>query len=497
MTVKQVIGARYVPLFSEPIDWDNTKTYEPLTIVYYGGNSYTSKQAVPKGIDITNTDYWALTGNYNAQIEQYRKEVQAYDSRITANTNTNATQDAQLAGTSDSGLKTLIEENAVYKPYNEESTDVGNSENRKFYTHDSLVHTNKTYGNYNNAVTSYFGANVNNNLAPVLGTNTQGIFSYENIDSVCLVAENDGLNIQWLANPNTYTINNKTISFNDATIKPGIGSYIALIDSNSFNIKVSDIKILAKIIAINDNVYTVDGWFNSSGTTTPSTSYYVLVNPLTKIWATNFNFSNPNNKTLSGTGCEVGIFNENSNFNEDIGGVDVYNARESAEYAFRAHSRLNTIDKGLDTTNCNKVINAYGTPGTFTELIHSTRTDKPIPYIKSYDGSDSYRGLIKYEDPDNDNWLSFIKLSTATSYDLSDLHDGQELYIAAGANTIQLNCGRLETICYTYNNETKVASSNMKFDRPSWGYMIFHIFGMESRAYIESVTNGTFKSVDS
>ena len=85
MTVKQVIGARYVPLFSEPIDWDNTKTYEPLTIVYYGGNSYTSKQAVPKGIDITNTDYWALTGNYNAQIEQYRKEVQVYDGRITAN----------------------------------------------------------------------------------------------------------------------------------------------------------------------------------------------------------------------------------------------------------------------------------------------------------------------------------------------------------------------------------------------------------------------------
>ena len=86
MTVKQVIGARYVPLFSEPIDWDNTKTYEPLTIVYYGGNSYTSKQAVPKGIDITNTDYWALTGNYNAQIEQYRNEVNAFDGRIDSNT---------------------------------------------------------------------------------------------------------------------------------------------------------------------------------------------------------------------------------------------------------------------------------------------------------------------------------------------------------------------------------------------------------------------------
>lgn len=85
MTVTQYVGARYVPLFAEPLEWDNTKTYEPLTIVYNNGNSYTSKQYVPVGIEITNTHYWALTGNYNAQIEQYRDEVQRYDARITAN----------------------------------------------------------------------------------------------------------------------------------------------------------------------------------------------------------------------------------------------------------------------------------------------------------------------------------------------------------------------------------------------------------------------------
>ena len=85
MAVTQYIGARYVPLFADPIDWDNTKHYEPLTIVYHQGNSFTSKQFVPTGIDITNTDYWALTGNYNAQVEQYRREVQAFDGRITAN----------------------------------------------------------------------------------------------------------------------------------------------------------------------------------------------------------------------------------------------------------------------------------------------------------------------------------------------------------------------------------------------------------------------------
>lgn len=113
MSVTQYIGARYVPLFADPLTWDITKAYEALTIVYYQGNSFTSRQAVPAGIDITNTDYWALTGNYNAQIEQYRAEVQTYDNRITANTTSNTAQDAQLAGTTSSGLKTLIDTNTA------------------------------------------------------------------------------------------------------------------------------------------------------------------------------------------------------------------------------------------------------------------------------------------------------------------------------------------------------------------------------------------------
>lgn len=83
MAVTQYIGARYVPLFADPIEWSSTKSYEPLTIVTHQGASYTSKQAVPVGIDIANTDYWVLTGNYNAQVEQYRQEVRSFDGRIT------------------------------------------------------------------------------------------------------------------------------------------------------------------------------------------------------------------------------------------------------------------------------------------------------------------------------------------------------------------------------------------------------------------------------
>lgn len=83
MATNQYIGARYVPLFAEPIEWDKTKQYEPLTIVSHDGNSYTSRQFVPTGIEITNEAFWALTGNFNAQVEQYRNEVKAYDGRIT------------------------------------------------------------------------------------------------------------------------------------------------------------------------------------------------------------------------------------------------------------------------------------------------------------------------------------------------------------------------------------------------------------------------------
>nr|DAM61062.1 MAG TPA: acetylesterase [Bacteriophage sp.] len=83
MAVTQYIGARYVPLFADPMQWDSTKTYEPLTIVYNEGNSYTSRQYVPAGIQIDDDSYWALTGNYNAQIEQYRTELKRYDGRIT------------------------------------------------------------------------------------------------------------------------------------------------------------------------------------------------------------------------------------------------------------------------------------------------------------------------------------------------------------------------------------------------------------------------------
>lgn len=118
--VRQYVGARYVPVFADPLEWSDTIGYEPLTVVLHEGNSYTSRQSVPVGIDIDNAMYWAETGNYNAQIEAYRQEVLAYDGRITANANAIAAEtQARING--DNALALRIESLSEQTPVQNEN----------------------------------------------------------------------------------------------------------------------------------------------------------------------------------------------------------------------------------------------------------------------------------------------------------------------------------------------------------------------------------------
>lgn len=103
MAHRQYIGARYVPIFGrkdeQSIIWDGgAAAYEPLTIVLHQGNSYTSRQFVPAGIDITNNEFWAETGNYNAQVEQYRQEVLTFAAAIETETAARKLADTTLQG---------------------------------------------------------------------------------------------------------------------------------------------------------------------------------------------------------------------------------------------------------------------------------------------------------------------------------------------------------------------------------------------------------------
>lgn len=112
---RQYVGARYVPKFANPIEWNKNNSYEALTIVSYLNNSYTSKIPVPAGIEITNTKYWVITGNYNAQVEQYRQDVQTY-LEITDENTTNIAKNTNDISTNTENIEALQKKTIFLTP---------------------------------------------------------------------------------------------------------------------------------------------------------------------------------------------------------------------------------------------------------------------------------------------------------------------------------------------------------------------------------------------
>lgn len=82
MANTQYIGARYVPLVADPFQWDINSTYEPLTIVGNNGSSYTSRKAVPAGIEISNTEYWALTSLQSGAVTELQDRVSTLETQM-------------------------------------------------------------------------------------------------------------------------------------------------------------------------------------------------------------------------------------------------------------------------------------------------------------------------------------------------------------------------------------------------------------------------------
>ena len=87
MPTRQYIGARYVPKIFDnngSSDWVSGIAYEPLTIVTYMNNSYTSKKPVPSSVGnpADNANYWANTGNYTGVISDLADRVTAVEGDI-------------------------------------------------------------------------------------------------------------------------------------------------------------------------------------------------------------------------------------------------------------------------------------------------------------------------------------------------------------------------------------------------------------------------------
>lgn len=102
--MSKYIGSRIVPKHCGT--WSKTKEYEVLSIVLHSssGDSYISRKAVPAGTDISDTEYWALSSEFSAQLKTLSTEVSAVSStvetlkeQVAANVSASTDSDADYA----------------------------------------------------------------------------------------------------------------------------------------------------------------------------------------------------------------------------------------------------------------------------------------------------------------------------------------------------------------------------------------------------------------
>lgn len=80
MAIKKYIGARYTPKFMGA--WDKTIEYAALSVVYANEQSYVSRKTVPANTEITNTEFWIKSADWNAQVTQYNQNVERYENEV-------------------------------------------------------------------------------------------------------------------------------------------------------------------------------------------------------------------------------------------------------------------------------------------------------------------------------------------------------------------------------------------------------------------------------
>lgn len=80
MPIKKYIGARYAPQFMGA--WDKASEYAALCVVYNNEQSYVSRKTVPANTEITNTEFWIKSADWNAQVTQYNQNVEQYKAEV-------------------------------------------------------------------------------------------------------------------------------------------------------------------------------------------------------------------------------------------------------------------------------------------------------------------------------------------------------------------------------------------------------------------------------
>lgn len=74
--VNRILDGYEVLHYADPIQWDITSQYTQNSVVVdKDGTAYISKQPVPVGVGIDNTNYWLPIFNYDGIIDKLREQI--------------------------------------------------------------------------------------------------------------------------------------------------------------------------------------------------------------------------------------------------------------------------------------------------------------------------------------------------------------------------------------------------------------------------------------
>ena len=146
--------------FSAPVEWSKSAAYEQNIIVFVGKRAYTSLKAVPSGIEITDTSYWAETGvpdttQLKADIETLKGNVSMLQSDLST-TNSNVTANNNAITSIRQDINNTVVPTAV-----KATPSVSDLQIKKNYVFDSVVtHANKYINNFTGLTIENYESNL-------------------------------------------------------------------------------------------------------------------------------------------------------------------------------------------------------------------------------------------------------------------------------------------------------------------------------------------------
>lgn len=273
-----------------------------------------------------------------------------------------------------SNHETKIQE-IPYEEYSRNKKVVYDGKNKHYQGFSN--HSKKTYGRYEQATVMSVIANTDNPLPQVLGTDTKGLATYTNRDSVSLYTENTGT-IPMLTIPSNmvYTSTKATVPVGVDISEVKEGMIIDVGTTVNGNWCVGIIKeINGRELIMEDGFYQVRNDGQTPTKVTPSNGLQARIQMTNKVWVINSNlFVEPG--CPGGANMELGVLCNHTDIN-DVGGIDVINMRETTHYGIKVRGTTKGFNDGFKSEgNGRHFVGSKG--GSTTPLLQGVATNGDV-----------------------------------------------------------------------------------------------------------------------